>query len=264
MYESLVSVVMPSYNTAGTVEESIQSVLSQSYANWELIVVDDHSADATAEIIKRTAGRDPRVRLFINERNLGAAAARNRGIHEAAGDYIAFLDSDDLWHKDKLKNQLAFMQDNGADISYTATAYIKNGIRSNYVLRAEKKLTYKNLLKGNIMSCSSVMVTRDTMRRNLFPARVFRIHEDYAAWLLIVREKGFACGLDEPLLIYRMSGNSKSSGRTASAAMNYNAYRVTGYNFFLSFLFTLRYTKHSISKRYKIKAGARDARLLRS
>ena len=153
------------------------------------------------------------------------------------------------------------MKENNAVISYTATAYIKNGVRSDYVLRAEKQLTCKELLKGNIMSCSSVMVKHETMLRHMFPIKSFRLHEDVATWFSVLQEEKYAYGLNEPLLIYRMSGSSKSAGRIASAAMTYNAYRVMGYNAVSSFLFTLRYAVHSISKRYKIKAGVQAIRL---
>ena len=252
----LVSVVMPAYNAARTIQESIDSVIAQSYEHWELIIIDDHSTDNTMQIAKQATNENTRIRYFANAKNKGVALSRNKGIQEAKGEYVAFLDSDDLWHPDKLKNQIAFMKQNNATISYTATAYINNGIRSDFVLRAEKQLTRKNLLKRNIMSCSSVMVSREMMLKHLFPERKEKIHEDLVSWLNILNKVGIAYGLDEPLLTYRMSRNTKSSGRLTSAIMTLNAYRCVGYNFIVSCLMTLRYAKHSLSKRYLIKAGA--------
>ena len=254
--QPLVSVIMPAFNAAQTIQESIDSVIAQSYDHWEIIVIDDKSTDTTSQIIKQAAQACPRIRFFTNTKNAGVATSRNKGIQEAKGAYIAFLDSDDLWHPDKLKNQIAFMKQNNAAISYTATAYINNEIRSNYVLRAERQLTRTNLLKRNIMSCSSVMVKREIMRKHLFPIRKEVIHEDIVSWLNILNEVGIAYGLNEPLLIYRMANNTKSSGRITSAIMTLNAYRCVGYNFIVSCLMTLRYAKHSISKRYLIKAGS--------
>ena len=252
----LISIIMPAYNTQSTISDSINSVLAQTYTNWELIVVNDCSTDETASIIKNFAAADGRIHMHTNKRNIGCAATRNAAISKARGQWLAFLDSDDLWLPDKLEKQLQFSEETKALITYTATSYInKHGKISNYVLPAEREFSYKSLLRRNIMSCSSVMVRADVMIP--FPHNNAKgdMHEDYAAWLLILRKVGHAHGLNEPLLQYRLTSSSKSGKRLNSAKMAYRAYRVAGYNAFIAILLTLRYSLHSISKRSNIKAG---------
>ena len=243
---------MPAFNAAKTIRASIESVVNQTYKDWELIVIDDYSADNTTELVKSID--DSRIRLIINEQNLGTSSTRNIGIIEAISDWIAFLDSDDIWHKDKLEKHLHFIIKTNADISYTGTSYMnKSGQISKYNLPAVQEFNYKNLLRRNIMSCSSVIVRRELMKTALFEKGF--IHEDYVAWLKILRKVEYAYGLNEPLLIYRLSANSKSSGRIHSAIQTYGAYRAVGYNKIYSFCLTLRYSLHSISKRCRIKRG---------
>jgi len=245
---------MPAYNAANTIAQSINSVRSQTCDNWELIVVDDASKDATAQIVHGFAEADSRIRLYSNKQNLGIAASRNFGIQQASGSLIAFLDSDDLWHEDKLQKQLAFMKATSAKVSYTGTAYINQaGVRSGYTLRVKEKLVLQDLLKGNVMSCSSVMICRDLMLRFPFPKG--KLHEDYVVWLKVITEVGCAYGLDEPLLLYRLSGSSYSGRRLKSALMVYRSYRVAGYGPLVAAVFTLRYAMHSIPKRLRVRRG---------
>jgi teichuronic acid biosynthesis glycosyltransferase TuaG len=257
MSEPVVSVVMPAYNAEQTLAESVRSVVSQTYADWELIIVDDCSTDGTPGIIAEFAGGDPRIRAYRNGCNRGVAFSRNRGISLSRGGWIAFLDSDDLMTNDKLEKQMAFTRAHNAGISYVATAFMDiDGKRYDYVLTAVKELTYKELLKRNLMSCSSVIVKRDLMEKYLFPDRA-KTHEDYAAWMKIVKDAGCAYGLNEPLLIYRLSARSKSANRLTSARMSYNAYRCVGYGAITSAAMTLRYAAHSIRKRMLIKRSER-------
>lgn len=246
-----VSIIMPAYNAQKTIGESINSVLAQTFRNWELIIIDDASCDGTTLQIPA----DPRITILTNETNAGVSVSRNRGISCANGKWLAFLDADDLWKSDKLEKQLKFIEETKACISYTATAYMDaEGEISGYILRAKKELTRKDLLRANLMSCSGVMVRRDVMRP--FPSerqmgkKKTAIHEDYALWLSIV---DVAYGLDEPLLIYRMSQISKSGGRLSSAKMIYNAYRYAKYNKIQAAALTLRYAVHSFKKRICIR-----------
>ena len=248
----MISIVMPAFNASETILKSIESVTSQSYKEWELIIIDDCSTDDTAEIVLPLSEQDPRLIYLKNETNRGVAHSRNNGIKKARGEWIAFLDSDDLWGNTKLEKQLAFMKAKKAKISYTATAYINSeGKRSNYVLQAKEKLTFRDLLKSNLMSCSSVMVSRDIMQN--FPETDEMIHEDYVVWLNILQGENYAYGLNEPLLIYRLSASSKSGNRIRSAKMIFNAYRRVGFGFLSSMLLTLFYSVHSITKRRKVK-----------
>ena len=245
----MVSVIMPAYNAVATIGESIESVLAQTFHDWELIIVNDASLDKTIKIAKTY--EDSRILTYTHSINQGVAAVRNTGMQHAKGEYIAFLDSDDLWEKDKLEKQVRFMQENESVISYTSTAYIRNGKSSGYVLRAERELAYRNLLKRNLMSCSSVVVRSNCM----IPFPKGYMHEDLAVWFRIVKKVGYARGLDESLLIYRIGESTKSSSRIKSARMTYNTYINVGYGNFVSLLFTLRYALHSISKRFLIRFG---------
>jgi len=240
---------MPAYQAEATIEESIKSVIAQTFQDWELIIVNDYSTDSTSQIVKAFANEDSRIFIYTNECNLGVAQTRNRGVSLAKGEYIAFLDSDDLWQADKLKKQVAFMTENNAVISYTATTYIYEGRISSYVLKAKRELTYRDLLKRNLMSCSSVIVRCDVMIN--FPLGF--MHEDYAVWLRILKKYGYALGLNEPLLIYRLCNKSKSAKRFSSAKMIFNAYRQVGYGKVASMLLMLRYSIHSITKRLMIR-----------
>ena len=252
--QPVVSVVMAARDAEETIRASIESVTRQTYPDWELIIIDDSSWDTTPQIIGEAIENDPRIRVHENIRILGVAKSRNIGIELARGEWVAFLDSDDLWREDKLEKQLTFMAETGAAISYTGTAYIdEENNPSEYVLRAERELTYPELLRKNLMSCSSVMVRRDIMERTGFASD--DMSEDYAAWMQIVSEVGCAYGLDEPLLVYRMSGTSKSSGRYRSGVMTYRAYRHVGYEKLPAFALTARYALHSITKRFLIGMG---------
>lgn len=247
-----VSVVMPAYNAEAYIEAAVRSVLCQTWTDFELIVVDDCSRDATAEIVRKLADVDNRIILLHNARNSGVSASRNAGVARANGEWIAFLDSDDLWREDKLEKQLILLARHpDAVLSYTASAFIDEaGRKYSYVMEAEPETTYQTLLRKNLLSCSSVMVRRDVMLRH--PMGGDGMHEDYAAWLLILRETRCAYGLNEPLLVYRLRRQSKSGSRLHSAEMIYRSYRYVGYPALQAAALTARYAKHSVSKRRKI------------
>jgi len=252
-----VSVIMAAYNAEATIAESINSILVQTFTDWELLIVDDCSTDSTLSIIAGMAKEDARIRIYHAPENQGVAATRNFAIAYAIGGWIAFLDSDDIWHKEKLDKQLRFAEETAAVITYTGTAYMdETGNISSYILPAKPKLPYKTLLHSNLMSCSSVMVRKDAMKP--FPVGA-STHEDYAVWLQIVSEVGHASGLNEPLLTYRMGNESKSAARLHSAIMTYNAYRQVRFGRFMSFLLTVRYALHSVSKRLNIRLGRMNA-----
>ena len=251
----LVSVIMPAYNAADVLPDAVNSVLKQTYNLLELIIVDDFSSDKTYEIAKAFMDRDKRVYVYKNDINCGVSRTRNYGVSIAKGDWIAFLDSDDMWREDKLEKQVSFVVSNpDAMISYTASAFIDfYGNRYGYEMPAELKMTYSMLLKRNLLSCSSVMVRSDIMKR--YNMERDDTHEDYVTWLKILKETSFAYGINEPLLIYRLSPNSKSSNRIRSAKMIFQSYRCVGYDPVTSFVLMLQYSLHSIKKRLLIAAS---------
>ncbi|MCL1849713.1 MAG: glycosyltransferase [Clostridiales bacterium] len=252
-----ISVVMPAYNAQDTISAAVRSVLAQTFTDFELILVEDCSEDGTYALCQAFAEEDKRIRLYRNSENKGVAYSRNRGVEAAGSQWIAFLDSDDMWRREKLERQLRFIEESGADISYTASAFVdEEGKAYRYILHAVKKLTYNGLLKGNRMSCSSVIVRRELMQRTIFLDG--QLHEDYAAWLRIVRGTGAAYGLDEPLLIYRVSGASRSGKRVRSGLMVYRTYRAVGYPFAASACMTARYAMYSVGKRMRMHGKGKD------
>lgn len=257
----VVSVVMPAYNAEKYIEASICSVLTQTFSDFELLVVDDCSKDRTAEIIKSFAAEDERIVFLQNASNSGVAKTRNYAISQARGKWVAFLDSDDLWRADKLEKQLALCsaQPDGV-LFYTASAFIdQDGVPYSYIMPAELMADYRLLLHKNLLSCSSVMVRTDVLRR--YPMANDGMHEDYATWLQILRETDFAYGVNEPLLIYRLHSQSKSASRVKSARMLYRTYRYVGYNCIISACLVFRYFFYSVSKRRKI-FGSQQRKML--
>ena len=157
----LVSIVMPSYNSERFIAESIKSVQSQTYGDWELLVVDDCSADGTVAVVEAMAKEDRRIHVFSNERNSGAACSRNRALREAKGDWVAFLDSDDLWDPEKLERQLAFMRNNGCSFSYTEYETVdENGSPLGRRYSGPKRITRAGMRRYCWPGCLTVMYYR--------------------------------------------------------------------------------------------------------
>jgi len=224
-----VSIVMPAYNCIRYISWAVESVLEQSCPDWELIIVDDCSQDGSRERIETFSALDSRIRAFRNERNQGVGRSRNRGVELAKGEWIAFLDSDDVWTADKLEKQLSLLsREPGARLLYTGSAFMtESGEPLDYVLHVPEKIDRRRLLRQNLLSCSSAMVWRELMLRHPFPDRA-DMHEDFAVWLQILSEEAYAYGVDEPLLIYRLSAQSKSGNKLKAAVMNWNTYRAAG------------------------------------
>lgn len=196
----LVSIIMPSYNTANYIEASIESVQYQTYENWELIIVDDCSTDNTDEIVKPLLS-DARIRYLKNEKNSGAAVSRNRALREAKGKWIAFLDSDDLWLPEKLEKQVAFMEQNGYHFSYTNYEEInmageKTGVR----VTGPKRITKTGMFNYCWPGCLTVMYDAEVV--GLIQIADIKKNNDYAMWLKVCR-KADCYLLDECLAQYR-------------------------------------------------------------
>jgi len=219
----LVSVITPAYNAARFIEETVRSVLSQSFPDFEMLVVDDCSPDETAAIVGRLAAQDRRVTVLRHPRNLGPAAAREAAIEAARGRYIAFLDSDDLWLPDKLEVQLRFMEEVGAVISYTQYRRITDSGRViSGPVPVPSRLDYRQLLRNTAMATSTVIVDRD--RTGSF--RMTRTYyDDFALWLDILRRGFVAHGLLRDLVRYRVVAGSVSRNKLRSAWHVWRLYR---------------------------------------
>lgn len=225
----LVSVVIPAYNTEKTIEKAIQSVLVQTYSDIEVIIIDDCSQDGTLKIAASYAQKDNRIKVFQNQVNMGVAFSRNRGVKEAVGDWIAFLDSDDRWDPLKLEKQSDILRKNpSCPLCFTGSAYEnEEGSQCSYTLSVPKYLKYHDLLKQNLISCSSVLVKKEALLK--FPMKTDpMIHEDLAVWLKILKDGSEAIGINEPLLVYRISSRSKSGNKLRAAKMQWKTYQVVG------------------------------------
>ena len=225
----LISIIMAAYNAEKTIEKAINSVLNQTYPNFELLVVNDCSKDRTVELVKSIAATDGRVRLISNVKNSGVSYTRMHGLEEAKGSWIAILDSDDAWTPEKLEKQIELQKRTNADLLFTGSAFMdSDGQPIDWYLHAPAEVSYRQLLKQNVLSNSSALV-----RKGLY-AKYYAIgdgmHEDFAIWLSILKEGKKAYGVDEPLLIYRIAKSSKSGNKVKAAKMNWNTYRYVGLN----------------------------------
>ena len=244
---NLVSIIMPSYNSSKFIEKSINSVLNQTYQNWELIIVDDNSKDNSLEIIK--SFKDSRIKSFHNGRNLGAARSRNRAIKKAKGRYIAFLDSDDLWKEDKLEKQISFMQKNSIDFSYSAYDLIDEEDKLLGSFTPPKKVNYKDLLKTCSIGCLTAIYDTKNFGKVYMPD--IPKGQDYGLWLKILKKIEFAYSFDEPLAIYRIRKKSISSNKLKAIKHQWNIYRnLEKLSHFSSFYYLLHYGYNGI-KKYK-------------
>ena len=222
--QPLVSVIMPCYNMASYVADSIKSVVAQTYPHWELLIVDDASTDKTVSIIESYVQTDSRIRLAIKTQNSGIADTRNQCIQMAQGQFLAFLDADDIWHPEKLEKQLNFMFEKNVGFTYSTYDWIdEEGNTLNRFINTIGNLDYETYLRNTIIGCSTVMVNKAITGEVVVPK--FRTSEDTATWLDILRKGFLAYAIDEPLVSYRIRRKSASSNKIKAAADLWKVYR---------------------------------------
>lgn len=204
----LVSIIMPSYNTAQYIAASIRSVQAQTYENWELLIVDDCSTDNSDAVVAPFLS-NARIRYLKNEVNSGAAASRNYALREARGRWIAFLDSDDLWHPEKLERQITFMETKDCHFSYTCYEQIdERSAPSGITVRGPAHITKRGMVRFCWPGCLTVMYDADAVGPLQIPA--IRKNNDYAMWLRVI-EKADCFLLPEVLASYRRRSGSISN-----------------------------------------------------
>lgn len=218
--DGLVSIIMPSYNSEEFITKSILSVQKQTYEDWELIIVDDCSTDSTARTVELI--NDDRIKLIILKENSGAAYARNKGIESARGEFLAFLDSDDLWTEEKLSNQIQFMRNNQYD--FTCTEYAEMDETQNLVnvVKVKDKLDYDGVLKycpGN----STIMYNAKNLGKYYAP--LIKRRNDFAMWLKVIKKAKYIYGLHETNSIYRVRAHSLSSNKKKLIKYQWEVYR---------------------------------------
>ena len=248
-WRSMISIIMPAYNAERYIKESIMSIISQTLSDWELIIIDDCSLDKTAAICKSYTDHFENIQYFRNSNNEGVAASRNRGVSIAKGEWIAYIDSDDCWHPKKLELQLQLAEEKHACFIFTGSAFInQSSVPMKYSLTVPSEIHYKELLKQNIISCSSVFIHRKLMLR--YPMdNGAKMHEDFATWLQILKEEKIcAYGINQPLLIYRISTASKSGNKVKAGIMTYRVYRHIGISIIPACYYWICYFFRSLNK----------------
>ena len=219
-----VYIVMPAYNADRFIEAAIRSVMEQTYPNWELLVIDDGSKDNTVEVVQQLCREDSRIRLLRNEQNMGVAKTRNRGLELCAGQYVALLDSDDLWHPQKLQLQLKLAEETGAALIYCSYGIMDEqgkSVKGDYLV--PEKTDFSAILRENVVGCSTVLLTPEVTAAYRFETNYH--HEDYVLWLRLLQDGYRAAGCRQVLVQWRYIANSRSFDKRRSAKSRWRIYR---------------------------------------
>jgi len=222
--KDLVSIITPNYNCARFISQTIESVIAQTYQNWELLIIDDCSTDNSIDIIEKYIKQDIRIKLFKTKCNSGSPKEpRNIGIKNSKGRFIAFLDSDDLWLQDKLERQIPYFNFDNVAIVYSNYEKITDiGERNHRIIKAPKKLSYKQLLKSNYIGCLTAMYDVSKTGKVFFSN--YR-HEDFVLWLTILRLGFIALNINEIEALYRERKDALSSKKSIVLKWQWVIYR---------------------------------------
>lgn len=247
MNNNKISIITPSYNSKSTIDRSYRSVLSQTFSDWEWIIVDDFSTDGSFDFIKELAGSDSRIKVFKTDSNIGTGATRNIGLKHATGKYVTFLDSDDQIDANYLEEQLAFIKENGPIVSSGYRRKTENSCTDFYV---PDEVDYKKALGGNPLSCLSTMYDRETIEDIYFPEDIDR-PEDYVFWLRILKKGYIARGNHKVLATYNIHPGSRSYNKLKLIKCQYVVYhKFEGFNWFKSWFYVLKWARYG-KKKYK-------------
>ncbi len=226
----MISVIIPTHNDTAYLSEALDSAFSQEGVSVEVILVDDATEDRDKiEELCKPYGEQygDRFCYIRNDTNLGVAKSRNLGVEHAHGEYVAFLDADDIWESGKLAAQLAALRENTSVLCSTARRLIAaDGSRTDRIIGVPERITYEGILHSNVISCSSVMLLRKTALQ--YPMEHDEAHEDYLCWLRILKNEGDGVGVDTPYLLSRMARGGKSRNKFKSARMHYRTLRLAG------------------------------------
>lgn len=223
MSKPQVSVVTPVYNAEEFLGETIESVLNQKYESFEYLLIDDCSTDNSAQLIKKYVDNDSRIKYIKLAENSGAAVARNTGLENAEGRYIAFIDSDDVWYPEKLAKQVHFMNRNNEGFTYTKYEHMTEDGEVQGTPNFPDRLSYSGLLKNTAIACSTVVIDRQVIGDFRMP--LVRKGQDTATWLKILRNHDYAYLVDEVLNRYRGREGSLSDNKMSALKRTWNTYR---------------------------------------
>lgn len=245
--QPLCSVIIPAYNCGKFIRETVESVLSQTFSNFEIIVVNDFSTDNTADILNELQSLDERIKILENPYNMGVAQTRNNGVRAASGEYIAFLDADDLWKKDKLEKQFKLVESTSTEFVYTGCDFIdEEGKSVNLKFKVPEQAILNKLLKQNYICQSSVLLKRELALQ--FPMEKSELIEDFICWVKILRSGVKAYGITEKLVTYRLTKKSRSSKKIKLFKKQYKSLRFLGYGSLKSLFYTIVISLNSIKK----------------
>lgn len=225
--KELVSIIVPMFNVKNYIKETMESVRNQTYECWELLLVDDKSDDGTREFVEEylQQTKETRIRLVLQPENIGAAAARNRGVKEAKGRYISYLDADDLWAPEKIEKEVAFMQEKDAAFAFTGYEFAnEQGEGLGKVVHVPATINYKQALNNTTIFTTTVMFDTTKIDKNMLEMPNIK-SEDTALWWKILKSGYIAYGLDENLVRYRRVGKTLSSNKLKAISRIWNLYR---------------------------------------
>ena len=224
MMEPLVSIIMPCYNAERYVAQSIESVLAQTYYNWELLITDDGSTDKSVEIISKYCTKDDRITVLVPDEHQGIARTRNMSISHAKGKFVAFLDSDDIWYPEKLEKQVGFMLENDLAFTYSSYEVIDaQGNSKNRIVKDAGVMSYKKYLRNTIICCGTVVIDRE--KTGHFATPIIKTSEDMSLWLSVMKRGFDAYPVPGPLHKYRITPGSASSNKIKAACDVWRVYR---------------------------------------
>jgi len=246
----MVSIITPVYNAEDFIGQTIDSVLSQTYRDWEMIIIEDCSGDRSREIVRSYSGAEERIHVIELEENQGVGEARNVGLKAAKGNYIAFIDSDDCWYPEKLEKQLKFMKEGNYPISYTAYEMIdKDGNTLERIVHTKDKVRLDDYLKSTVIGCSTSMINKEITGN--FSISSMRMRVDTQLWIRLLKKGLTAYGMDEVLVKYRVHSGSISRNRLKAAKQTWRLYyRIEKLGFFKSAYYFSHYALSSIRKHY--------------
>ena len=243
------SIIIAYYKKKQFFEETINSILNQTYSNFEVILVYDDVDKGELNFVIKILSRLPRYKIIINKKNIGAGLSRNKAIHFAKGQYIAFCDADDLWHKKKLEVQISFMMKKKINFCHTSYKIINNFGNTLGYFKIAKKLNYKDLLKSCDIATSSVVINKNILKKEIFFSN-FTTKEDYALWLKIAKKENKLYGIKNDLLFWRSLHNSLSDSFFQKLFDAYKVYRFSEkYNTITSIYFVIRLSLFALIKK---------------
>ena len=223
MSKPIVSIITPTFNSEDYIEKTLVSIINQTYKNWELLIIDDCSVDNTADVIKEFFNEDERIKLFQLEKNSGAGVARNIGIENAKGRFIAFCDSDDYWLPIKLEIQINFMINQKVEFSF-CSYFVTNekGIDLG-IVKAPSTIGTNRILRNNYVGCSTAVY--DTLELGKLYMSPIRKRQDWILWIQLIKKIGEAEGIDKPLAVYTKRKAAVSSNKLNLIKYNWRVYR---------------------------------------